>query len=385
MPASKAIRLLRRAAAGIQAAAPRLGLGGRGAAPRLVPYRGFGTTERVCFVGRVGEDTGAREPRHEEARSSGDHRRRMRQRLADAYRRLISRPVPNARIEIELGAQRWETVTDEDGLFLACFDVTDVPPEPLWQPYRAQLLEPDDAGAGPAGEKVLICPPQAQRLVISDLDDTVIHTGVANKLAMLWRLFASTAQEREPFPGAAALYRGLHTGVDGQEANPILYVSRSPWTIYPALDEFFRLHDIPTGPVLLLRDWGITHHHPLPRRAPEHKETMIETIFEVYQQLPAVLVGDSGQRDPEIYAAIAERYPGRVSAIFIRDLQGSRERSQELETIGARMREQGVELKTGTDSMSLAEAAAERGWISKTALEEVRAAAESRGAIDVAD
>jgi phosphatidate phosphatase APP1 len=73
---------------------------------------------------------------------------------------------------------------------------------------------------------------------------------------MLWRLFVEDAQSRVAFPGVAALYRALHAGVSGQEANPILYVSRAPWGLYDILDEFFDLHGIPVGPVLFLREWG---------------------------------------------------------------------------------------------------------------------------------
>ena len=32
-----------------------------------------------------------------------------------------------------------------------------------------------------------------------------------------------------------------------------------------------------------------------------------------------MLVGDTGERDPEIYAAIARRYPDRVRSIWLRD------------------------------------------------------------------
>jgi phosphatidate phosphatase APP1 len=67
-------------------------------------------------------------------------------------------------------------------------------------------------------------------VIISDIDDTVMVTGVAHELVMLWRLFARPAASRVPFPGVAAFYRALHAGGTGQEQNPMLYVSRGPWT-----------------------------------------------------------------------------------------------------------------------------------------------------------
>jgi len=362
------IKLLRGVASvGRLAAAPRLRR--RNAALGLVAYRGFGDHRRVCFLGRVSEDMGA------DDEQLGPHpQRRMLRRLRDAYRLLVSRPAPNARVEIEYQERRWHATTDEDGLFLICRELPGLPAEPLWQPYRVRLMEPVGTEKAAAEDRshVLIRTARAARLIISDLDDTVIYTGVANKLAMLWRLFAASASEREPFPGAAAFYRALHRGAGENEDNPILYVSRSPWSIYPVLEEFFRIHGIPAGPVLLLRDWGITYRNPLPRRAPEHKQAMVDTALEVYDDLPVVLIGDSGQHDPEVYAQIAQQHPGRVSAIYIRDLEQSRRRTQELAAIGEDLRTQGVEFTSGPDSVALAAAAASHGWISAAALREVR-------------
>jgi len=328
--------------------------------PRLLALRGFASPQSVCFIGRVTEDMGLGG-----AERSADYRRRLRYRLRDAYRLLISRPVPEARVEISYAGQHWETKTDEDGLLFCRFDLERAPAEPIWQPYQARLLAPG-AGEAPGIDEgeVFMRPPTARRIIISDLDDTVIYTGVANKLMMLWRLFATAASERVPFPGVAELYRGLHDGANGHERNPMLYVSRSPWSLYPTLEEFFQLHGIPTGPVLLLRDWGITLKHPLPRKAPEHKDTMIDTVLQVYPDLPVVLVGDSGQHDPEVYAGLVERHPRRIAAVYIRDLEQSAGRTNELAEIGEGLRRQGVDFVSGSDSSVLAAHASERGWMS---------------------
>jgi phosphatidate phosphatase APP1 len=36
------------------------------------------------------------------------------------------------------------------------------------------------------------------------------------------------------------------------------------------------------------------------------------------------LIGDSGEKDPEIYSAIAQRYPRQVKHVFIRNVQPDR-------------------------------------------------------------
>jgi len=78
------------------------------------------------------------------------------------------------------------------------------------------------------------------------------------------------------------------------------------------LDELFNKHDIPIGPVLLLRDWGISWRHPFPRRAQSHKDHMIDLVLKGFPDLPVILIGDSGQHDPEVYAAVVRRHAGRV-------------------------------------------------------------------------
>jgi phosphatidate phosphatase APP1 len=51
-----------------------------------------------------------------------------------------------------------------------------------------------------------------------------------------------------------------------------------------------------------------------------HKFKEIVQIFESYPELSFVLVGDSGQEDPKIYREVVKTYPGRVLAIYIRDV-----------------------------------------------------------------
>ena len=88
--------------------------------------------------------------------------------------------------------------------------------------------------------ELLIPSIQAQFGVISDIDDTIIHTGVVSTLkwkVLLNSIFKSAAS-RIPLEGAAEFYHKLHRGGSGENANPIFYVSHSPWNLYRYL-EFF--------------------------------------------------------------------------------------------------------------------------------------------------
>ncbi|MDZ7752976.1 MAG: phosphatase domain-containing protein [Gammaproteobacteria bacterium] len=331
-------------------------------------FRGFGSGRRVYVSGQVITGRGA-----EVAAPASRHRRRdLGKRLLDALRLAVSRRVVGARVRVECGDASEVVEADSHGFFAACLEVAPAREDGPWRGYRAELVAP--AAAAPArGEgEVLMATAASRRVVVSDIDDTVMHTGVANKLMMLWRLFTHGAEDRAPLPGVAAFYRGLHGGREGDEENPPVYVSRSPWAIYPVLEAFFHDHEIPAGPVLELRDWGISLRHPFPRRARQHKREVLERVFEVFKDLPIVLVGDSGQRDPEVYAAIARRYPERVAAIYIRDLLHSADRSAALRRMQESLGELDVDLVLAASTAEMAVHARRRGWIPDSTVTEVR-------------
>ena len=334
-------------------------------------YRGFGGDRLVHVAGQVSFGRHAKVHRPYER----DRRRRLWQRLRDAVRLAISPRISHARVRIHCGGVTREMDADGHGHFTACLEL---PPHttgkvPLWREYLVELIEPRPDEPVTDRAEILLATPQSRRVVVSDIDDTVIFTGVSNKLKMLWRLFAHEAEDRVPFPGITALYRGLHQGPGGEERNPMIYVSRSPWAIYPTLEEFFQEQEIPIGPVLQLRDWGITLRHPYPRRAKGHKREMLDKVLQAYEGLPLVLIGDSGQRDPELYATLARECPERVAAVYIRDLGLSRRRSRELDVLRREMSEIGVPFVAAADSEHLAMDAAERGWISGRDLQAVHA------------
>ena len=175
---------------------------------------------------------------------------------------------------------------------------------------------------------------------------------------------------REPgrVPGVAALYRALHAGAGGDEGNPMLYVSRAPWGLYEMLSEFFQRHGIPAGPVLFLREWGLSWTHPLPRRATDHKQALIRHMLALYRDLPFVLIGDSGQHDPEVYAQIVEENPGRVLAVYIRNVSRNAGRVEEIVRLAGAVARAGSSLVLAADSVAMAEHAASIGLIAPDAV-----------------
>ena len=214
----------------------------------------------------------------------------VRAQLRDIVRRVRRRPVRGGRIRARFLGAEVEVETDRDGYFRVEMEPGGpVPADRLWHRLELRMLAPEPIAAA---AEVFIPPAQAKLVVVSDIDDTVMHTGVANKAAMLWRLFVQDAADRTVFPGVSHLYRALYAGASGHECNPMLYVSRAPWGIYDILETFFQRHDIPHGPILFLREWGISWRSPLPRRAEDHKRALIEAMMALYADMPFVLIGD---------------------------------------------------------------------------------------------
>lgn len=157
--------------------------------------------------------------------------------------------------------------------------------------------------------------------VISDVDDTILHTGVASLLK--WRVIVNTlfkgVGKRTSLEGAPALYQKLHQGISGNDANPIFYVSNSPWNLYTYLESFIKNQHFPKGP-LLLRDFrGPFDKTPKPEKP--HKQHEIRNILTTYPDLKFVLIGDSGEHDVDIYLEVAREYPEQIIAVYLRSVK----------------------------------------------------------------
>jgi hypothetical protein len=86
-------------------------------------------------------------------------------------------------------------------------------------------------------------------------------------------------------------------------------------------------------------------------------------MLALYRDLPFVLIGDSGQRDPEIYARLVGENPGRVLAVYVRNVSRDPARVRAIEALAAEVAEAGSALLLAADSVAMAEHAAGRGLV----------------------
>lgn len=299
---------------------------------QVVTYRGYGTPQLARVRGRVLEASAL------ERSLPNDTRLRSFRRM---LRRFNSREVPEATITARWGASAVTGTTDDEGYFdLEMLPGSPPPEEHDFSEAVVEVVACPVPGFKPARgvAQILIPSPDAELGVISDVDDTVLQTHVTQKLKMIWVTLSGSPFTRLPFEGTDELYQALVAGRSGQAKNPVFYVSKSPWNLYDFLEDFMDYHQLPRGP-MLLRDFGLRETPPL-----DHKTEAVRRILETYPRLPFVLIGDSGERDPDIYLTVAARYPGRVLAIYIRDLGGKHGSAGRAEALCQKARELGTEM-----------------------------------------
>jgi phosphatidate phosphatase APP1 len=333
----------------------------------ILPYRGYGTPDKVYLIGRVLEDKGITQAMENDT---------LWDNLVNMYKRFETDEIPYAKVLARFRGDEVEITANIEGFFEVWFDPQEpLPQDRLWHRVELELLEPDRTGYPPVEAEglILVPPPSAQFGVISDIDDTVMYTDAANLIRMARNVFLGNARTRLPFNGVAAFYRSLMRGGQEHELNPLFYVSSSPWNVYDLLSEFFQLRGIPLGPVLFLRDWGLNEDELLPTHHRDYKMAYIQKILATYPHLPFIFIGDSGQKDPEIYAEVVAKHPGRINAIYIRNVSQDPRRDQSIGELAEGVREAGSVLILADDTLPMARHAAEQGWIPPGDLPEIEA------------
>ncbi|QNN52675.1 phosphatase domain-containing protein [Nocardioides mesophilus] len=279
---------------------PRAGLGHRPAAPRrLAPpdhfrieaYGGHGSTDGVVVRGRVLDDPPLSEAVEGEGVGAAIRR---------TVRGFVTDELPGVPLRVTVADTTAETASDAEGYFL-----TRLRPDPdqLTSPWTCGTVELAGEYRGVTDPhrtpfEVRVTGPDARFGVVSDVDDTILETGVQRVARMIHQTFTGSALTRTPFPGVAELYRDL-----AGSGNPVFYVSSSPWNLHTFLTRFLQHRGFPMGPVLLRDLLGTATGR-------EQKTGRIREILELNPELPFVLIGDSGRRIPRSTPTSSTPAPG---------------------------------------------------------------------------
>lgn len=329
----------------------------RPAPVRLQPYFGHRSEDRLTISARALR-VGGRE---------GFEKRGRLQAMRTMLAHFASREVTGLGVRLELRGPdgvryNHHGETDDEGYVR--FDVPLGPAWPLsidpqWEVVCLHWLTSE----GPqCVEGFVLAPGAVTKLaVISDIDDTIVETGITGgpkSIAKNWRrVLAELPDERIAVPGSDVFYGALGGGAVLAEPGgagvrhtathrPFFYVSSSPWNLFSYLVAFQQSRNLPLGP-LLLRDWGLNRATFGSGSHGEHKRAAIEGLLAFYPEMRFALIGDDTQGDLPAYADAVRHFPGRVAAVFIRT--GSGPLSPEERAGKAMIEATGVPLWLGDD------------------------------------
>jgi len=212
----------------------------------------------------------------------------------------------------------------------------ELPPTAPHGHAESELLLPGDPPTGTTGAdlvatvaaldgrrfvgRVRLIPPTGLS-VISDIDDTIKATSVRDRAELIRNTFVRTFQ---PVQGMADAYQRW-----AREGAEFHYVSNSPWQLYEPLAELIASAGFPAGSVhlrmLRLKDESLLKFLTT---GTEAKTAQIESLLRRFPERRFVLVGDSGEHDPELYGDIARRLRSQVLRICIRDVSGEARESE---------------------------------------------------------
>jgi len=267
-------------------------------------YTGYGTPEGVLVHGRALEDAPPKPPK-----GKGSHLGN----LVRTVKLLETDELENRALTVTCVGRNATGRTDKEGMFRIRveagekpFKVGELSVQVSVQASRKKTIKADG--------KVLVFPSDVPLVIVCDFDDTICRTGMKHKLGAATRTVTGDPSRMKPVTGMSDALKALQGPQDAPR--PVIYVSGGPVNLHPRITEFMARNGFPVGPVIL-RNLGIGQGNDS-LSTQTYKTGAIEGLMKVFGKSRFVLIGDSGEKDPEIYAALRKAHPDRVSHVFIR-------------------------------------------------------------------
>lgn len=343
---------------------------GQKPAIRICPYVSFGNHESLYVKGRVLHQQTI-EVKHDDD---------LWENLINMYKRFSTHEIKGAELKLSYQSVEKNIVTDEDGYFGVSLEFSgELNSDVVWHHPELELLTQvhNDGSKVKAVASVMVPPHSASFGVISDIDDTILKTHATSMVKMLYETFTGNAKGRKSFAGTSAFYSALQGGKSETDNNPFFYISSSPWNLYDLLMDFIKHNKLPVGP-MFLKDYGFTHDKIFTDGHTLHKLKKIKKVLDAYPAMSFILIGDSGQEDADIYHEIDLLYPGRILAIYIRDV-GHTENSERIRSVFGKEAQRKV---LSESTLEHAGHAHEMGWITDQEFKTVKESTEFENSRD---
>ncbi|MEP3422481.1 MAG: phosphatase domain-containing protein [Erythrobacter sp.] len=369
---------------------------------RVQPFFGFRNADRLWLNARA---LRSREPVFEKRSFWRD--------FATMVGQYMSHEVADITVEIEYQTpngqiMRQTAISGSEGYVRFDLAIDDNSPQPertRWE--KARLFWKADGNHENVAEAHILSPgTHTQFGVISDIDDTILETGITGNIRAIarnWRrILTQMPADRTVVPGASAFYAAIGGNPAGSRepasaidalvpqarVRPVFYVSSSPWNLFSYLVTFKRSRGLPIGPVML-RDWGFNRQTLGKEGHGTHKVEAIHRILTTFPHLRFALIGDDTQKDLAAFGATAAAFPSRIAAVFIRSVSGEPLNDEQLQakdilnkagvpfwmgsdyhTAEGFLKDAGLDLESGVERLVRTASEGERGATKGTAASE---------------
>lgn len=322
---------------------------------KIIPYTTYGTKQMVYLRGRVLENKNIDAKKDDTIYDL----------LMNTYKRFWTDERENVVVKATVEGNRFEAITNQEGYFRIREKISPLAlddDQNNWVSVGYTMAN----GDAEAVSQMLVPQSACDFGIISDIDDTVLQTGVTSflKLKVIYNSLLKSAFDREPLQGASPFYQALEKGRSGENANPFFYISNSPWNLYNYLRMFLREKEFPAGPVLL-RDFAMPWQANY-RNEKNHKQREIRNIFLTYPNMKFIMFGDSAEHDASIYSEVAREFPEQVICIYLHAVNKKRQMEYVKSVIDG---SEHVQMVLASNALEMAEHAVEINLISESEYE----------------
>lgn len=255
-------------------------------------YTAYGTGTTGKLYARVSK--GPKDPAPEPGESTI-------QRVEETILALDARALHGAHVEVVVGTSAMQTKSDWRGYVELALPAK-LPPA---VPVEIRLKEPGYDAAS-VQTKLEVFGDEPGVAVVSDIDDTLLDSQVTDKAKMAANAIVRSTWELRTFPEAEKKLSAA------AKQEPVFYLSGSPWGFHDRIGSFLARQGFPKGVLILKRFSSEPLLDQMAFKYPHLKE-----ILDSLPKRRFLLFGDSGEKDPEIYARLRQEMPGRVERIFI--------------------------------------------------------------------
>lgn len=156
---------------------------------------------------------------------------------------------------------------------------------------------------------------EGDTIIISDIDDTLVHSFIKDRLRKFHTLMFTTMEKRK----AVTRMQELMNDFREKGAIPV-YLSNSEQNLYPLIYRFLHHNGFPQGPLFLKQMrklWDVIMNIKIPPKN-IHKITTLEEMLTLFPGKRFILMGDNTQHDLPIYLSAVEKFGDSIRYIIIR-------------------------------------------------------------------